>query len=383
MIPKNELHAAELYEMSIATLQNNLTLEINGYRCQSEMALAAVVKAAVDQKSVHAVCSDLEGMADGNTVREQLNAVLDIAELQQQEAEMNATLAAALPSALPRSGVEVAIDFHDEPFYGKDELARSYTCRDQAKQGTTRFMRIASASVIWRGIRLTLALTYVLPEYSTLQVVTRLLQRLGHLQIAPGVLYLDKGFCHGDVIRYLQAERQPAILACPIRGKTGGTRALCNGRKSYRTSYTFTDGTEVDVVAAATLPPGKDGTRHRKWLLFVVIELHWSPKVVMRCYRRRFGIECSYRQMRQLRVISSSRNPAMKFFLLGLSLVLVNLWATLRWQLFRRRGRGPHTVVPNMFRLHRFVAMLRRAVEHLYSAVMVVPTTSPPQLVNY
>lgn len=383
MIPKNELQAAELYEMSIATLQNNLTLEINGYRCQSEMALAAVVKAALDHTSLHAVCEDLDEMADGNTVREQLNAVLDIAELQQQEAEMNATLAAALPSTLPRGGVEVAIDCHDEPFYGKDELARTYTCRDQAKQGTTRFMRIASASVIWRGIRLTLALTYVLPEYSTLQVVTRLLQRLTHLNINPGVIYLDKGFCNGAVIRFLQARRQAAVVACPIRGKDGGTRALCKGSRSYRTAYRFTDGTEVDLVAVATLPPGKDGTRHGKWLLFVVIELDWSPKIVMRCYRRRFGIECSYRQMRQLRVVSSSRNPAMKFFLLGLSLVLVNLWATLRWQLFRRRGRGPHTVLPDMFRLHRFVAMLRRAIESLYSAVMVVPTPSPPQLVNY
>jgi hypothetical protein len=298
MIPKNELHAAELYEMSIATLQNNLTLEMTGYRCRSEMALAAVVKAALDQKSLHAVCDDLDEMADANTVREQLNAALDIAELQQQESEMNAALAAGLPSELPRSGVEVAIDFHDEPFYGKDELARTYTCRDRANKGTTRFMRIASASVIWRGIRLTLALTYVLPEHSTLHVVTRLLQRLTQLDIDPGVIYLDKGFCNGDVIRFLQARRQAAVIACPIRGKDGGTRALCKGRKSYRTAYRFTDGTAVNIVAVATLPPGKDGKRRRKWLLFVVIALDWSPKVVMRCYRRRFGIECSYRQMR-------------------------------------------------------------------------------------
>ena len=96
-------------------------------------------------------------------------------------------------------------------------------------------MRIASASVIWRGLRLTLALTYVLPEYSTLQVLQRLLQRLSMLGIQPGVLYLDKGFCHGEVIRYLQDKRQPAVLACTIRGKAGGTRALCQGRKSYPT----------------------------------------------------------------------------------------------------------------------------------------------------
>jgi hypothetical protein len=383
MIPKNELHAAELYEISLKTLQNHLTLPAEGYRCTSEMALTALVKAALDKSSLHAVCADLDGIASDNCLREHLNEALDVAELPGQEAEMNAALAAGLPGELPRGGMEVAIDFHDEPFYGKTAEARTYTGRDRARAGTTRFLRIASASVMWRGLRLTLALTYVLPEYRTLPVLQRLLQRLSQLDIRPGVLYLDKGFCSGEVIRYLQAERQPTVLACPIRGKEGGTRALCRGRKSYRTTYTFTDGTVADLALVATLPPGKDGQRRRKWLLFVVIGLDWSPKKVMKRYRRRFGIECDYRQMRVMRVVSSSRNPAMKFFLLGLSFVLVNLWARLRWQLFRRVGRGPRTLRAGAFRLKRFVAMLRRAIEALYEAVMAVATTDPPQIVNY
>lgn len=383
MIPKNELHAADLYKMSLKTLQDHLTFNLDGYQCTTEMALMALVKAALDNSSLNAVCDDLEEIASGNRLREHLNAALDVAEWWRQEVEMNAALAAGLPDELPRGGVEVAIDFHDEPFYGKTEEARLYTCRGRAKKGTTRFMRMASASVIWRGLRLTLALTYVLPEYSTLLVLQRLLQRLSQLGIRPGVLYLDKGFCNGDVIRYLQAQRQPAVLACPIRGKNGGTRALCQGRKSYRTGYTFTDGTEVDMAVVATLPHGKDGKRRRKWLLFVVIDCDWHPKVIMRCYRRRFGIECDYRQMRQMRVVSSSRNPAMKVFLLGLSFVLVNLWASLRWQLFRRVGRGPQTVMFDAFRLKRFIAMLRRAIETQFGAVMSVPTTAPPKIVNY
>jgi len=384
MIPKNELHAADLYDMSLKTLQSHLSLDIDGYRCSSEMTLSALVKAALDNTSLNAICDDLDGMVDANTIREHLNSVLDVSELARQEFEMNAALAAGLPHEVARAGIEVAIDFHDEPFYGKTDEARTYSCRGRAKKGTTRFMRIASASVIWRGLRLTLALTYVLPEYSTLQVLQRLLQRLSQLGIRPGVIYLDKGFCNGEVIRYLQAQKQPSVLACPIRGKQdGGTRALCRGRKSYRTRYTFTDGTEAEMTVVATLPRGKHGRRHRKWLLFVLIELDWTPKVVMRCYRRRFGIECTYRQMRQLRVVSSSRNPAMKFFLLGLSLVLVNLWARLRWQLFRRVGRGPRTVMADAFRLHRFAAMLRRAIESLFDAVMSVPTTAPPGIVNY
>jgi hypothetical protein len=30
------------------------------------------------------------------------------------------------------------------------------------------------------------------------------------------------------------------LIACPIRGKSGGTRALCQGSWGYLTTYTFT-----------------------------------------------------------------------------------------------------------------------------------------------
>jgi hypothetical protein len=80
----------------------------------------------------------------------------------------------------------------------------SYTCKGRAQDGTTHFFRIASAYVIWREVRLTLALTYVLPEDDLADVVARLLQRLRQLGLHATVLYLDKGFCCGSIIRYLQ-----------------------------------------------------------------------------------------------------------------------------------------------------------------------------------
>ena len=381
MIAEHVLKAEDIHQISMKTLHKHLGLDIDGYRCDTDMVFNVLVKAASANSSIEAACDDLVQVADSNTLREQLNTALDVADLWRHEVELNAALADGIPDNLTRQGVEVAVDYHDEPFYGKTPELRTYVCRDQAKKGTTRFFRVASAYVMWRGIRLTLALTYVLPEQSTLNVLCRLLQRLGHLKIQAKVLYLDKGFCSGTVIDYLQAQQQPAIIACAIRGKTGGTRALCKGRKSYRTAYTFTNGTSADMAVVATLPPGKSGKRRRKWLLFVVIGLNWSPRRVKRCYRRRFGIECSYRQMRQARISTNSRNPALKFFVLGLALVLVNLWQRLRWIFFRRPGRGPATVMPQHFRFRRFISLLLRAVEHVYGVIMSIPTHASPQSV--
>jgi putative transposase len=228
-----------------------------------------------------------------------------------------------------------------------------------------------------------LALTYILPEHTTLDVLHRLQHRLDRLSFRARILYLDKGFCSGEIIRYLQARHQKAVIACPIRGTTGGTKALCRGRKSYRTTYTFTDGTVAEVALVATLPPGADGQRRRTWLLFVVIELDWSSRQIMARYRRRFGIECSYRQGRRVRILTTSINPALRFFLLGLALVLVNIWVRLRWTFTRQPGRGPRRVATDRLRFHRFVHLLMRAVEDAYGVIMAIPTHVSPQSVIY
>lgn len=382
IIPKYELSAETMRDMTQKTVRENLSIEANGYRCDSEMLVDVLLKAASENSSVEATCRDLVEVADSNTIREYLNEAFDVGELWEQEAALNSALAKQIPGDMPRGGLEIAIDFHDEPFYGKSAELRSYAVRSQAKKGTSHFYRIASVYVIWRQLRLTLAVTYVLPEHDTLSVLKTLLQRVAKLGFYATVLYLDKGFCSGQVIQYLQSQKQASILACPIRGKTGGTKALCKGRKSYRTNHTFTDGTQAEIVLVATLPKRRGGKRARKWLAYVVIGLaDWTPRQVKRAYRRRFGIECSYRQLRRLRIITNSRNPAFRFFILGFGLLLVTIWAHLRWLFCRINGRGRTRIDETQLRLHQFVCFLRRTVEYIYGVVMTISTHRPPQSV--
>jgi hypothetical protein len=178
------LKAEDIRHFTQHVLQAHVPWNVHGYRCQTEMILDVLLKASAESSSLEAASADLEGSADSNTIREYLN-------------------------------------FHDEPFYGHQEALREVTCHGQAKKGTTHFVRIATAYVIWRQVRLTLAVRYVLPEDETRAVLQCLLARLKELGIHSRVLYLDKGFARGAVIRHLQEQRQPAIIACPIRGKAG------------------------------------------------------------------------------------------------------------------------------------------------------------------
>ncbi len=384
MIHPFELKAEDIRAYTTNLIKEHLHLNVDGYICTTDMILDVLVKASAESSSVEATCADLEQVADSNTIRAYLNAVLDVKELRKQESEMNAALAECIPESMPYTKIEVAIDYHDEPFYGKQVDLRKVTCSGQAKKGTTHFIRIASAYVIWRQVRLTLALRYVLPDESALDILKILLNRLlelGFREIL--VLYLDKGFASTKIIDHLKERKQPAIIACPIRGKEGGTRALCHGRKSHLTDYTFTDGTSATLALKASLVPDKSGKRRRKWLAFIVIELDWPPEKVHHEYRRRFGIECGYRILRRVRALTTSRNPVVRFFLLAVGMILVNAWVFLRWEFARLLAPGLRRTDEARLRFHRFTRLLIRAIEDIYDVVMAIPASQSPKSVIY
>ena len=383
MIHQHELKANDVHAYTLETLKEHLNIKADGYICHTEMILNVLIKASAENSSLEAVCADLEATADSNTIREYLNEALPIQELREQEKQVNQALAGCTPPDLVRTDVEIAIDFHDEPFYGKQAGTRQVTCAGQAKKGTTHFVRIATAYIIWRQVRLTLAVRYVLPEEDTLEILKFLLDRLKKLGFKAKTLYLDKGFASTAILQDLTAQQQPAIIAGPIRGKTGGTRAFCRGRSSYATTHTFTDGTQAQIAMKASLVPNASGTLRRKWLAFILIWLDWKPDKVYQEYRRRFGIECSYRMLRRVRAATTSRNPALRFFLLGIGLILVNAWVFLRWTFARRMQRGPRRVDASRFRLNRFTKFLIRTVEKIYGSVSSIPTHLSPQSVIY
>ncbi len=206
--------------------------------------------------------------------------------------------------------------------------------------------------------------------------------RLKHIGLHATVLYLDKGFCSGEIITFLQRTQQRAVLACPIRGKKGGIRVLCQGRGSFSTDYTFTDGTHARLALVNTwVQNPKIKRKQRKWLVIVLVNLDWTPHQVYSKYRRRFGIEASYRILRQVKVLTNSRNPALRFFLLGLGLLMQNVWVLVRWLLTRCPGKGRHKLMPILLRFDRFRKLLMRAVERFYPPPLVVSVFVSPQSV--
>jgi IS4 transposase len=109
-------------------------------------------------------------------------------------------------------------------------------------------------------------------------------------------------------------------------------RAACRGRASYRGGYTFNEGKEEEFTAQlaicrvfTTSRRTKRGKRRAEWLLFIMIALDWTPEKCRQRYRKRFGVETSYRLGNKLLGWTISPNSVYRFLLIGLGFLLLNL----------------------------------------------------------
>ena len=135
------------------------------------------------------------------------------------------------------------------------------------------------------GLRVTLALRFVRPADDTVSVLDRGLKRVKAQGLRVSCLLLDKGFASVAVMAYLTQQGQPALIACPLRGTTGGTRARCQGRKSYATPHTFKSpqGAEfpASLLVCRVFTTARRTGRHRRpadGLGFVQLHLARSPR---------------------------------------------------------------------------------------------------------
>ena len=372
-------HAQEL-------LEEHLPLHAEGYKCTTDDLFKVLLGVAATKSTLEAVCADLVGAPDPHTLRGYFNEQLCVEELPELEQQLNAALVAEVPRRVHRQAQEVAIDYHDRPYYGKGAQDQELWVRGKAKDGTTRFYRVATAYLVLNGLRVTLALHFVLPEDDTVHVLDRLLQRVTAQGVQVSCLLLDKGFASVAVMDYLTRQRQAALIACPIRGTTGGTRALCQGHKSYGTIHTFKDSQGVEFTASLLVcrvfttarRTGRHG-RQAAWLVFVQIHLALSPRYARHLYRSRFGIETSYRCEGQLRGWTTAKNPAYRFVLLALAFVLLNVWIHLRWLFTQVPQRGGRWLDTQRFPLPRFVKFLQRALELWYGCVRTITAPALPR----
>lgn len=371
-----DLTAEQVRTVATQMLMNHLPLGIDGYRYTDTDIFNVVVAAAAQQRSIESVCRQLINAPSANLVRQYLDAsIFKEYDLDTLEACCNRMLVQRLPSDLLQHPLRVAIDLTMLPYYGKTVVAPDQLRRGEAKASTTHFHCYATAYVLQAGKRVTLAVTFVYANEELLDVLTDLLDRLKRLGVRIQRLFLDREFAAVAILQYLSEQSFTSVVALPQRGKR--LKALLTGRASYRTTYTMRSADDGEVTfplwISCHYAAGRRGRHGIDYLPFAVLgqtPCSLTVPEVAAAYRKRFGIESSYRQMHQVRARTTSVDPALRLLLITVALVLVNLWVWLKAQILAQTARADRKDarlwLADAFRLDAFRDLLVEVIKAHY-----------------
>jgi hypothetical protein len=370
------LDSRQVHRAAAEYLQAHLKFKDYKRKTSARVLWSLLLAAAARITSLSDACGRLRDTPSDETARKALLATLpDYAVLQRQ---LNAALAGHLPKALRKHLQLLAIDltlipYHGRPFHDLDEVYRG-----QAKDGTSHFHAYATAYVVRKGQRYTVALTGVKKGEPLDEVVKRLLRQAAGVGVRPRLLLLDRGFYSVAVVRYLQRARHPFLMPVVCHGRSPRQPGGPTGSYVFRTwktsgwsEYTLTDAKKrtatVSIGVKCRNYQGQWNRRGRQALVYA----YWgyrptSPDAVFTTYRLRFGIETSYRQMHGGRIRTTTRRPEVRLLYVGIALVLRNLWVWLHYTILSMPRRGGRVILLERLRWETLLLWLLHVIEEAF-----------------
>ena len=358
-------------------VRKNLPLDLKNTRITADDIIYALAYANVHRLSLASACQELPEAPSGNRLREGLvDALPDRIGMQRILNRMFRQQ--RHPSIWKcKRDFNIAMDLTLIPYHGKPYADKKEIVCGMPKSGTTHFHGYATVSIVRDDRRYEVALHFIEYGEEMADIVRWLMKRLKTLKIRIRRVFLDKGFCSKPVFKVLNQHKLSYVTPIPVRGKSGGVRSLFQG-KSRKTSYTCNSPkhgqSTVQAGVVKRYSKGRDARQKSKWFAYAVTGLPVGilPAQVFELYRQRFGIESSYRQMNQVRARTSTRNPVIRLLLVGLALVLFNLYISVRQNLSSALKHPLQSPKRFWLSLRRLALLLSRALERLWGSPEVI-----------
>jgi hypothetical protein len=238
---------------------------------------------------------------------------------------------------LRRRRWDIAIDQHYCPIYGDRNTPG--IIGGQKKHGSKHHYAYATAALLHRRHRYTVGLMALDRDYKPHEIVTILLTQVHRRGVRLRGVALDSGFDSGETLLLLQGlglsyvvplrrkgrghNRRNACFALPLGTITAVEWKTEKSRQPVRT--------QAVVLRRASERPVKVYA-FGGWGSQAAL---WRARQAKRAYRRRFGIETSYRQMNEGKARTTKKDGVYRLLLVGLGLLLRPVWVWLPWQLAR------------------------------------------------
>jgi len=385
--PQYTITSRDVHRHAAHLCQYFLGLKDHGPLCTALNMFTVLFYAAARMVSRAAACGALRDAPSDSALHAALMATLpDIAILQRR---LNRALQGDLPKALRRRPQPVAIDLVLIPYHGEPLRDINEVYRSQRKSGTTHFHAYATAYVIRKGQRFTVALVYVRKGDDLAAVVRELLRQAAKAGIRPKYVLLDRGFYSVHVIRYLMAARYPFLLPVPARGRKAdhpkgpsGSRVFQERKKSgwFQHKLTNAEGltATLSICVRCRNYRGERGKHGREALVYGFWGMqpssyHW----VSETYRQRFAIETSYRQGHQARMRTCSRDPLLRLLYVGIALILRNVWVWFHWEVLALPRRGGRKVDLDQLVFRKMLLWLQHLAEDRFGIFDEIRSQQP------
>jgi len=272
----------------------------------------------------------------------------------------------------------VAIDLHYRPFYG-DRQATGVV-GGQKKQGTKYFYCYATAVLIHQRHRYTVGLLACDGDRQPHDIVAALLAQLDRHGLRVRGVALDSGFDSGETLLLLQERKLSYVV--PLRRKGKG-----DNRRNAVFGLPVGTRTEVDWVteksrrAVSTQAVVLWRQREKRVQVYAFGGWHaWravlQARAARRWYRRRFGIETSYRQLNEVRGSTTKKDVCYRLLLVGIALLLRQVWVWLTWQIGRDRWEEGGTWIGDLT-LRGLARWLGETLERDYPEDKVIELSRP------
>ena len=219
-----------------------------------------------------------------------------------------------------KDGMKMAIDFTEEPYYGKLDM---YVTRSKYKSGTDRFHTFATISVVGKDEKERLTL-YSLPV-TMLDTKEDIVKKLLENSPRPSVLMMDRGFFKTEMIKLLQSMGINFIM--PAVRNERIKRMLNEYAKGNIPSVTeYEMGSKVYLVIAKKKGSKEEDKPEDKFIAFVTNIKFDDPERVVDIIPEEYRWGTSYRVEDGFEAKTTSRNFTLRVIYFMLSIILYNLW---------------------------------------------------------
>ena len=304
----------------------------SGSYASIENVVKTMILASIEKTSIDDICDSSKRVISGRTARYYLGWL----QLDELERQANNLLQQHVLELIRKKWVRLAIDFHNVPYYGSQMKDENEIRKSLAKNGTSKFHSYLTVYAFVRNHRYTIAIRYVRRKEDLADVLKETLDEISALDLNIREVLLDKEFYNTRIINYLKEKDLPFIIAVPQRGdKIKDLRVRSKGGRcipSWKVKNKYKETAEVDLQCYQKYTKGsKVLGGGATWFFYATHKMPANPKRISNKYRKRFGIESSYRMMNSCRARTSSKNPAIRFLYVLIAFLIVNLKVLMEW----------------------------------------------------